>query len=239
MKLSLISSLYRTDVHIDAWKSKVLGVAGELASAGQDFELIAVANDPTPKEIEVIESMKNEPWFRSIVVPREKLYASWNRGVKAATGEVCSFWNVDDIRFAEAMIDGVRRIAGGAEVVYFPFIYKRYVRIFGIPVLAKVKTIVPPPFDKQEFQSAMHSGPFFMFSRNILDSVGYFDESFMIAGDFDWCARAAGTATFERSDIVAGIFKNDGTTLSGSKNSRQQDENARIYKMPKGDKLRA
>ncbi len=37
----------------------------------------------------------------------------------------------------------------------------------------------------------MLAGPFFMFTPNIYNKVGSFDDRFLIVGDFDWCLRAA------------------------------------------------
>jgi hypothetical protein len=68
-----------------------------------------------------------------------------------------------------------------------------------------------------------------MVKKEVFSKVGLFDESFKIAGDFDWMVRATkSNIKFEKSDVLGGIFTNDGTTLSGSKNNLQQKENQRI-----------
>ena len=77
----------------------------------------------------------------------------------------------------------------------------------------------------------MHCGPFFMVKKDVFNKIGYFDSSFKIAGDFEWLTRAAkNNIKFTLGKNTAGIFTNDGTGLSGSKNKLQAEENNRIIK---------
>jgi hypothetical protein len=228
MKVSIISSLYRTDSHIEKWSKTISNTIDKLCNLGVDIELIAVANDPTEKEKRFLNNLKSKQWFKLVEVPRESIYASWNRGVANSNGDICTFWNVDDIRFSKAILDGIHKIEKGAEVVYFPFIYLRFVKILGLSLLAKIKIFFPPKFEKVRFSREMHNGPFFMFTKKIYQDVGPFDEQYKIAGDFDWCSRASIKTDFTRSKVIAGIFTNDGTTLSGSKSQRHVEENKMI-----------
>jgi hypothetical protein len=88
---------------------------------------------------------------------------------------------------------------------------------------------MPQLFNMEIFIKTMQCGPFFMFSKEIANKIGLFDETYRIAGDYEWCARAAKQgARFERNQTIAGIFTSDGKTLSGSKNPLQATENARV-----------
>lgn len=228
--ISIITSLYRSDAHIEKYAQRLQKCAEDLLLAHVSFEVICIANDPTELEKRVGDSLGKHPWFKFTPVPRESLYATWNRGISMARGEICTFWNVDDTRFSEAIIDGIRLIEkDAAEIIYFPFIYKRYIRILGVPILAKRRVIMPAPFSKELFSKTMQSGPFFMFSKAASDKIGSFDATFRIAGDFEWNVRAATSdVRFARCESIAGIFTNDGRSLSGSRSSLQQDENRRI-----------
>ncbi len=181
--ITLITSLYRSEKFLPAYIKDV--EAFHKASEGITLELIIVANDITEKEKELLSSLSKHEWIRVIEVPRENLYASWNRGVREAKGEYIGFWNVDDQRFPDALIAASEEFKKGAELVYFPFLYKRYVSIAGIDILAKKKIIDPPLFNKESFRHGMHAGPFFLFKKELFDKNGPFDESFKIAGDFD------------------------------------------------------
>ncbi len=68
-----------------------------------------------------------------------------------------------------------------------------------------------------------------MFTKALYKQVGPFDEQFKIAGDFDWCVRAAKvTDKFVRAKTIAGTFRVDGTGLSSGGNSRLAVEDAII-----------
>ncbi len=236
MDITFTSSLYRTEKHIRHWAKRLIRFSKDAERLGLTFQIHAIANDPTAKELETLDRLKQFPWFNLVIVPRETIYGSWNRGTIMATSLACSPWNVDDNRYADAALDGVRiireNIAQGKDktVVYFPFTFKRYVRIFGFPILAKVRHMALPPFDRKEFTRSMNSGPFFMFSKKTFDEIGPFDSTFKVAGDFEWCARAAAQgAEFVLSKLNGGVFTSDGTTLSGKITPNIMRENMRVF----------
>ncbi len=224
MKISIISSLYRSERHLRIWSKRLRAMSVKLIQAKIDFEVIAISNDPTLFERKELELLNVLPWFHVMFVPRESIYATWNRGIKQASGEICTFWNVDDYRNLSGFINGLKKFTEGVNIVYFPYIYLRYIIVLGVPVLVKVKKYVPPEFNKEKFSKAMYVGPFFMFRRELFFSHGEFDPTFEVAGDFEWCVRMAQMMVFTRANVVAGIFRNDGTTLSGSRSVRHREE---------------
>lgn len=228
MTLSIITSVYRSEAHLTAFLKRAIEVHEQLRAANIAFEHLLILNDPTQEELRILESCKEH--FQIHTVERESIYASWNRGIRASKGENITFWNVDDTRTSSALIAGVSALSGGEQAVYFPFIYKRYIPLFGLHILVKIKKVQPNEFDAKRFETEMHAGPHFMVRRDVFDSVGLFDETFKIAGDFEWWsrfARSGGAA--KKIDTVSGVFTNNGKTLSGSKNSLQQVENKRVY----------
>lgn len=227
-QISLIVSMYRTEKHLPGFLLNAHKIMNELNESGISAELLLISNDTTDAEAVLLSDMPQNT--RLLKVGREPIYASWNRGIREAQGEFVTFWGVDDTRFSKAIINALDN-SNNEDVIYFPFRYKRYVQILGLKILAKIKTFMPPLFDKDRFVKEMHCGPHFMVRRSIFDNVGYFDESFRIAGDFEWCARAAQKGViFVRNTSISGIFTNDGTTLSGSRNTLQQEENTRVIK---------
>lgn len=229
--LSFITSLYRSEQYLESYRGYIQTVSRELSARSIPHEFLLIANEPTSKEQVLLSKIERQvQGARVIRVPRESLYASWNRGVREARYDILTSWNVDDVRYADACIDGLSRLAHPeVGIVYFPFRYKRYVMVWKLPVLIKSVIIDPPPYDRMRFMREMHSGPFFMFKRSVFDTIGAFDESMRIAGDFDWCARAARmNIVFEKSPVVSGIFSNNGMTLSGSKDTRQHMENNKV-----------
>ena len=232
--ITLVSSLYKPEEYLDGYLTRLKDFARDISGRVPGFEIVIVGNDTsaaTRKKLEEFMKTNNtSDWFRACHVSRESLYASWNRGVALAKNDIIGFWNVDDIRYPEAVIDAARLVKeNGADLVYFPFIIKWYLKFFGLAFLVKIKKIVPPVFNRREFARSMHCGPFFIFSRSLYDKVGPFDEQFRIVGDFDWCIRAVKISDkFMLSAKVAGVFKRTGDTLSGG-NLRHAAENNIVY----------
>ncbi len=236
--VSITSSIYRAENFLEAWCNHVLTFAEEAKVIGLNFEINAITNDPTEKELELLSKLIPYPWFHLHQVPRESIYASWNRGISVAKANVCTSWNVDDIRNATAIKDGLNLLQknnalGKAEaIVYFPFIYKRYLNIFNHDFLVKKITVNPPSFEKKEFIESMHLGPFFLFTKEVVKKIGEFDKKYTIVGDYEWQARAVSNdVCFLKSNIVSGIFNNNGKTLSGSRTMRHGEELQKVYEL--------
>jgi hypothetical protein len=229
--ISIITSLYNSNTHLKKYIKHIEKFSMKLSQNKIEYEFIIIPNSPNDFEKNKLKEIENNINIKSriIVCERESLYATWNRGIGQAKYENITFWNVDDMRFANAVCDGLSKMNKGVDVVYFPFIYKRYIKILGLKILAKIKIVKPFNFKKELFTKGMYLGPFFMAKKSCFDKIGGFDESFKISGDFDWAVRAAkADLVFEKSDKLGGIFTNDGTTLSGSKNNLHKIENDRI-----------
>ncbi len=233
--VSIITSLYRTDKYLSQFEQNLRVFVNALNSAQVDFELIVIANDATEVEKNFALKFKNENWFKFLEIGREPLYATWNRGAEMAKGEVMGFWNVDDVRFGNAIVEAEKLFQASAELVHFPFVIKRYLKL-GSWFLPLPKTTINhqiPEFSsktKSEFLAGMVCGPFFMFTKDLYNRVGPFDEQFKIAGDFDWCVRAVKVSDkVVKAKSLGGVFRVDGGGLSAGGSSRHIAENNVIY----------
>lgn len=220
--ISLITSLYRPGKHLQTYLNNLNAF---VKNTSMDLEVIVIGNDLQAEELaELQKQQKHVPWLKVVNVPRETLYASWNRGVEMAKGEILGFWNVDDVRYFLALSEAVELFKQGAELVYFPFIVKRYVNIMGKSFLvwkSKIDKAIPEfnNITRSEFIRSMFCGPFFMFTKELFGKVGQFDEQFKIAGDFDWCVRVAKSeAKMVKAKSLAGEFRVDGGGLSAGAN---------------------
>lgn len=230
--ISITSSLFQTEKFIKKWVGRLYSFAEEAEEIGLNFEVNAIANEPSIFELETLNELAKKKWFNLYTVSRESLYASWNRGAHVARANIITQWNVDDIRNAKAMHDGLSLINNGAELVYFPFTYKRYIKVLGYDILVKRMLINPPEFNREIFAKEMHCGPFYLFTKSLYEKVGQYDETFRIAGDYDWCVRAAKISdAIVKSQVNSGVFEKRAGTLSGGKNPLQGQENARIEAM--------
>jgi glycosyltransferase involved in cell wall biosynthesis len=220
MHVSLITSLYRTETHLPTYIQHAREVASQAEARGVSVEYVVVANDATARERELLESFD----AKVIHVPRESLYASWNRGVRAASGEAVGFWNVDDIRTLEGIVEGHRKITEGCKLVYFAHTVIRTQRG------REERRIYPAvPYDKELHRRVMKCGPFFMFSPQLFREVGEFDERFRIVGDWEWCVRATDYAEFCPVELIAGYFVLHGGNLSDTGNPLQVAEENIVY----------
>ncbi|MBC8100014.1 MAG: glycosyltransferase [Armatimonadetes bacterium] len=215
--ISLITSLYRTEAHLPTYIDHAAQVAQQVRATGVEVEFILVANDATEREHALLAAFAtSDETVRVLHVPRESVYASWNRGVEAAHGQALGFWNVDDIRTADALIAGYRRIIAGCALVYFAH---TVVRTTGTKQTRKVYPAVP--YDAEVHRAKMKCGPFFMFTPSLYAQIGAFDARFRIAGDWEWCVRATYQVDFCALNQQAGTFLLHGGNLSDTGNPLQ------------------
>jgi hypothetical protein len=225
--VSLITSLYRSDAHIETYSARVFTLLRAAAAQGFAVELLIIANDPTPIERAALSDLTRESdAVRVLDVPRETLYASWNRGVREARGTAIGFWNVDDDRTLEALATGFAQIQAGCRLVHFAH---DVVRTAG--GRERIRRYAPIAFDREAHRHIMKCGPFFLFHRDLYSAVGPFDERFRISGDFDWCSRATAFTEFCPLNVLAGTFYLHGSNLSDTGDPRQiAERNVAILK---------
>jgi len=233
--LTLVTSVYRSGRTLRRFNKHMMGCARAFDAAGETLQLVVVANDASLVERFWIKRLRRwasvQPGICVDVtwVNRETLYASWNRGVGLASSDCIGFWNCDDVRSPLALLEGLDRVRGGADVFYSPWLeFTPHPKTplfsppsFGFAPLAE--------FDRDEFRRSMCAGPFFLMSRKAWNHVGEFDPQFYVVGDFDWCARAAEDLVFVRGDTLGGVYYRHGRTLSGRGNSRHFAENNIVY----------
>lgn len=231
--ISIISAIYKSERYLGHYLTHAKKFADFLIAKNVPFEIIIIPTTPSDEEKKLLESVKNESWCRVHEFNTRGLYAAWNEGVRVAQGNVIGPWNADDIRFPEAAVEAEKFAQQGADVSYYPFFIKRYVSVGPISIPVKTRTVNGPvlEFEKRKFETTMTAGPHFMFTKEAFEKVGPFDEQFKIAGDFDWCARAAALGlNFKRGSEFSGVFRVDGRGLSAGANTRLVAENNVVYK---------
>lgn len=234
MDLSLITSLYRAEPYLAAYTGHVRRVAAQVRSAGLSLELVIVANDATDRERALLAPLvaageAGELAVQVLHVPRETIYASWNRGVRAARGRYIGVWNADDVREAGALVEGYRRISEGCALVYFPYVILRERRWWGLFTTRRMIDVPARPFDRAAFERTSRTGTFYLFDRALYDRVGPFDERFHIAGDFEWLVRAGRLVDFCAGESLGGVFTQGARNLSGTGDPRQNVEDNIVH----------
>jgi glycosyltransferase involved in cell wall biosynthesis len=151
-----------------------------------------------------------------ITTPREPLYTSWNRGIRLATGDYITNANTDDRHRPDAleMLADTLDSQPSVGVVYADC----YVTNTENAVWDKPYTIVQeapygtgrlnwPTFDRQRLTQQCYIGPQPLWRRSLHQQFGLFDESYMVAGDYEfWLRLAAYGVEFQRVAEVLGLF---------------------------------
>ncbi len=239
MSIALISSLYRSEEHLPAFTAAVFGFARRVSECGIAAHYLPIVNDASPRERELIDQLADEINRQYLgrmtphYVPRETLYASWNRGISLSPASFFAPWNADDLRSTEAFIEGYAALQGGAELVDFPFTRVMLGKRFG--VLPRQQRIhAPCPFDSARFTRRNGLGPFFMARKSLFDRLGPFDADFRVAGDTEWASRCLSTASFQPGRANGGEFLVHGGNLSNTGNDLEDIEVNLIF-MRRGD----
>ncbi|MEK7161427.1 MAG: glycosyltransferase family 2 protein [Patescibacteria group bacterium] len=233
--ISLVTPLYKSDRYLKSYKVVLMDCLEKLNRLNLDYEVIFVPKDPSPAEQVFLNDLKTYHWCRVIDSPNPSLYGSWNSGTLAAQGEAVGFLPMDDIRFPEGIKEAVELIHLGAELVYSPFKVRRYINVLGHNFLVFVKAFHKGVLEFNEknypeFLRSMVYTPFFIFTKSLYQKVGPFDEQFKIAGDFDWCVRAAKISKrLKRGKEFSGSFRVDGTGVSSGGKLRHVAENNVVY----------
>lgn len=239
MKIALISSLYRCERHLPTFSAALFGFAKRITQAGLAVHYLPIVNDASQSEREQIDKLAraiNAAYHGRMTpqyVPRESLYASWNRGLNLSDAEAFGFWNADDIRSADAFLVGCRALQDGADLVDFDFTRVAIVRRMGLFSRTE-RLLVPCLYDPAQFSRRNGIGPFFMARRSLYDAVGPFDANFQIAGDTEWASRAFHISRFQRIPSSGGDFVVHGENLSNTGSGREDIE-VNIIHMRRGN----
>ena len=229
MTIAIISSLYRCEQHLPTFTAAVFGFAKRVSESGIALHFLPLVNDATRAERDQIDRLAgeiNSNYYGQMsphYVSRETLYASWNRGLALTRAEYFAPWNADDIRSADAFIEGCRVLQSGVDLVDFPFTTVRKERRLGV-LQREAHKLVPCLFERERFTRGNGLGPFFMASSALYNQLGPFDANFRIAGDTDWASRAIPWVKFHSGTVSGGDFLVHGGNLSNTGSDREDIE---------------
>ncbi len=231
--VALITSTYRSEAYLEAYTRNVITLAKKCHEAGVALELVVVANEPSAAEQQALQRLRDMApdglGVTLAAVPRETVYASWNRGASLASAPMISFWGIDDTRYAPAIVEGAALLRAGCDVAYFPYEVRTAVDWGWFRTTDS--TLYPArPFDAALFASKMSLGPFWMTSRAFYQRVGPFNEHFRVCGDFEWAQRALRVeGRFCPAQQVGGRFVVHGGNLSANTNPQKIVEENVIF----------
>ena len=204
-RISVITSLFHCAQYLDYYFDGVDAVTNF-----DECEFVLVHNDPQPEEDRIIEKrIAGRKNFIHLRVPREPLYASWNRGIAESHAPYLANWNVDDRRTPDslALMAATLDSAPDAAMTYGDTI--------GIREIGQVtgQQQFQAPYNEKTKKRFLHShfiGCFQMWRRSIHEKVGYYDEQFKLAGDYEFQIRTAYFFPLKKTDGIMGYFLKSG-----------------------------
>lgn len=189
-KISAIISTYNSEKFIKGRLDNLIN--GTLFSK---TEIIIVNSASEENEDQIIKSyLAKYDNIKYLKTPkRETLYASWNRAIRVASGEYLINANTDDqsrVDAFEIMANTLDHNLKTALVYSDYYVTKLPNEIFnGRPIKPHWKPVRLPDYSRDRLMRDYFCGPLIMWRKDIHEKLGYFDESYTYAGDYEFCLR--------------------------------------------------
>lgn len=223
IKITVITSLFNCLKYLQGYFDAVERIINKT-----ECEFLLLHNAPTDAELMVINSnIYDKKWFKHIIVEnREGLYSTWNRGINIARGIYCAIWNVDDIRFPDSLKNQADWLDhhSSCGLVVGDILSTDIYGSEGKKYYNNKPKLVHP---LERYRSCIITC-FPMWRKSIHEKIGFFDEQFICAGDFDFQIRVAMDYELGYIEKILGVYlENVGGKLSFNKN--HELENTMIY----------
>tara|TARA_A100001015_G_scaffold264044_1_gene311400 strand:- start:614 stop:1393 length:780 start_codon:yes stop_codon:yes gene_type:complete len=180
VKISIITICFNSEKTISRTIESVI------SQDYQNVEYIVIDGNSSDETIDIIKSFGD-----SIDVLQSEsdtgIYDAFNKGLKLATGDVIGFLNSDDYFVSSQILSDISR--------EFSRDSNLDILLSGVRFISSQSFNITRTFSAVGFQSwkmylglmPPHPGSFI--SQNVYKKVGNFDESFLIAGDFEFFVR--------------------------------------------------
>ena len=220
-RFSLICSLYKGGEFIHSFLENITSQEG----FKEYCELVIIDANSPECEYKIIE--KYQRIHGNILYIRTKttipIYEAWNLAIRNSSGEYITNTNVDDWRSPHSIITQASFLDNlpFADVVYQDFYYSLefnldYDQVQEIGLKSDLPHITS--LNILSFNSP-HNAP--MWRKSLHDEVGYFNENFITAGDYDfWCRCILAKKYFYKINEPHVVYYNNPKGLSTSYNSK-------------------
>jgi glycosyltransferase involved in cell wall biosynthesis len=172
-------------------------VAGQTHRA---IEHIVVDGGSTDGTLELLEAHSDE--IQYITGPDTGMYNAINKGLAMATGEVIGYLNSDDLYLPYSVEVATIALAGGADLVFGDLgiltrerepvgFYPQFYRDFDLNHYTHFATLAQPTV---------------FWTRDLMERIGSFDETYKLVGDCEyWLRAAASGARITRLDEILAV----------------------------------
>jgi glycosyltransferase involved in cell wall biosynthesis len=156
---------------------------------------------------------------------RESLYAAWNRGIALAHGRYLTNANTDD-RHAPEAFETLASYLDAHPAVGVAYATTAITNVENQTFEAAPRTgkFKARPFDRRRLFWDCLPGPQPMWRKELHDQFGLFDDSFSVAGDYEFWLRISSSVRFGDIREELGVFLASSGSLAHSSASRTESE---------------
>lgn len=172
-----------------------------------------------------LELVAAHPRARLVADRDNGMYEAYNKGLKLAEGEIIGCLNSDDLYLPDTLERVVAAFAAHPEADVV-FGHSQYVDAEGRAIYSYHAL----PFDWGRFTSMRFNSlafPSVFWRRSIHERIGYYDESYQMAADFDFYLRFK-ELKLVRVDATLSRFRVHDSTLTNSRPEQSYQEVSRI-----------
>jgi len=165
---------------------------------------------------------------RIISEPDNGIYDAMNKGVQNASGEFILFLNAGDFLIHPAAIQNVVRQIEENKLVEFDVIAARLL-VYN-PKDGGCRLWTPGRTTRLSLYHGSLPHPSTFHKRDAFEKNGLFDDTYRIAGDYEWFARGyvKNGLTFRGIPVLTSVFINDGVSTDAGKAQEQDAEIKRL-----------
>ena len=199
----------------------------ERQSIAGKLEVIVVNSGSNQSEDKIVnefqEKYSNIKYIKT--KSRETVYAAWNRGIKAATGIYITNANADDRHRPDALEKLVSALEANPEAILAygnSQVTPKENAIMGSAPLSG--TFQWPDFDSTLLFRGNYIGPHPVWRRSAHNRYGWFDETLVVAGDYDFWLRMAWDEQFIHVDEPLGLYLNAPGSIEHANLKQSQKE---------------
>lgn len=182
-KVSIIVSCFKTDRYLEKFFYNFLS-----QSFFNQTEIIMHFNNPSNYEMNLANYYKKRFPDHFIILNTDNIVSyskSWNICIENSKSQIIAIWNIDDLRTKNSIEIQYEYLLDNKDydLVYGNYIVvDEYNKKTGIFVSHKNT-------DKSELYKSFIFGPFFMFTKKIIYTIGFFDEQLKSGADYDFALR--------------------------------------------------
>lgn len=197
IRVSAIVSVYNADKYL---KGRLDDLLAQTLWERNELEIVLVNSGSTDGSAHVLRDyLRRYPALKVISTLREGIYSAWNRGIRFASGALVVNANCDD-RLAPTCYERLAETLDAhpdVDVVYAD----SWVTDTENGTWRDFKLSTAPPYttgtlnqidyDPRQLGSFYFLGQTPMWRKALHDEYGYFDESFLLSGDYEFALRLA------------------------------------------------